>query len=193
MTTIRVLNRTRGTVLGTRVRLADRLAGRVRGFLFRPPPAPGEGILLSPCRAVHMYGVTFPLDVIFISEGGEVVAAYRDLAPWRRSRLHRSALHALEVPAGTIRATGTVVGDALSWGVVDGEGEGTTSDSTTTPTSTSASTSTPTPSPGSRPAPGAAPDAIPPGHVARPVAEPAREAVVETGARPVGMEQRRQA
>jgi uncharacterized protein len=115
MNTIRVLNRTRGTVLGTRVHLADRLHNRVRGFLFRPPPVAGEGILLSPCRAVHMYGVPFALDVIFVDEAGQVVALYHDLRPWRRSRFHRSALYALEVPAGTIRATGTAVGDALSW------------------------------------------------------------------------------
>jgi uncharacterized protein len=121
MPMIRVLNRTRGTVLGTQVRLADTLPGRVRGFLFRPPPPEGEGILLSPCKAVHMYGVRFPLDVVFISEDGRVVATYRDLAPWRRSRVHGSALHALEIPAGTIRATDTAVGDLLFWEPVNGE------------------------------------------------------------------------
>jgi uncharacterized protein len=115
MTTIRVLNRTRGTVLGTQVRMADRLTGRTRGYLFRPPPAPGEGILLSPCQMVHMFGVRFPLDVVFISATGQVVATYPELRPWRWSRLHGSALHALELPPGTIRATGTAVGDDLSW------------------------------------------------------------------------------
>jgi uncharacterized protein len=120
VSTIRVVNRTRGTVLGTAVRLADDLPSRVRGFLFRPAPAPGEGVLLSPCRAVHMFGVRYPLDVVFISEHGQVVATYRDLRPWRRSAVHGTALHALELPAGTIRATGTVVGDALTWSAVDG-------------------------------------------------------------------------
>jgi uncharacterized protein len=115
MTMIRVQNRTRGTLLGTRVRLADRLPSRTRGFLFRPAPTSGEGILLSPCRAVHMYGMRFPLDVLFISEAGQVVATYRELRPWQRSRVHGSAAHALELPPGTIRATGTAVGDLLSW------------------------------------------------------------------------------
>jgi uncharacterized protein len=121
MPTIRVTNQTRSTVLGSRVRLADHLLGRIRGFLFRPPPAAGEGILLSPCRAVHMYGVGFPLDVVFISEDGRVVATYRDLASWRRSKVHGSALHALELPAGTIRATDTAVGDLLFWEPANGE------------------------------------------------------------------------
>jgi uncharacterized protein len=132
VTTIRVLNRTRGTVLGASVRLADSLPRRMRGFLFRPAPTEGEGILLSPCKAVHMFGVGFALDVVFISASGEVVATYRDLAPWRRSRLHGSALHALELPPGTIRASGTMVGDALSWTTVD---EAATATSTSTSTS----------------------------------------------------------
>jgi uncharacterized protein len=121
MTVIRVINQTRGTILGDRVRLADDLPSRSRGFLFRPPPADGEGILLSPCRAVHMYGVRFPLDIVFISETGQVVATYRELRPWRRSSLHGTALHALELPPGTIRATDTVVGDVLSWTAANGE------------------------------------------------------------------------
>lgn len=121
MTLIRVLNRTRGTVLGSRVRLADGLWSRSRGFLFRPAPSAGEGILLSPCRAVHMYGVRFPLDVVFLSDTGQVVATYPRLLPWRRSGVHGSAYHALELPAGTIRATGTAPGDLLSWASVDGD------------------------------------------------------------------------
>lgn len=123
MSLIRVVNRTRGTVLGTRVRLADDLPSRVRGFLFRGAPAAGEGILLSPCRAVHMFGVRFPLDVVFISDTGQVVAVYRKLAPWRRSGLHGSALHALELPAGTVQSTDTAVGDELSWTPVEGSAE----------------------------------------------------------------------
>jgi uncharacterized protein len=120
MPIMRVLNRTRGTVLGTRVRLADTLPARVRGYLFRPQPPMGDGILLTPCKAVHMFGVRFPLDVVFISEDGRVVATYRNLTPWRRSRVHGSALYALEVPAGTIQATDTAVGDVLFWASVDG-------------------------------------------------------------------------
>jgi uncharacterized protein len=177
MPTIRVLNRTRGTVLGTSVRLADSLPRRMRGFLFRPPPAAGEGILLSPCRAVHMYGVAFPLDVIFISEAGEVVATYRDLAPWRRSGLHGSALHALELPPGTIRNTGTVVGDALSWTTVD---EAATAAANSTSTSTSTS--------GGGNGYGSGPEGEPMGESGT---ELGQEAVVEP--EPVRTEQRRQA
>lgn len=115
MTPIRVVNRTRGTVLGTEVRLADTFFGRMRGFLFRGAPTTGEGMLLSPCQAVHMFGMRFALDVVFIDQHGTVVGLYAGLRPWRWTPVHRQAVHALELPPGTIRGSGTEAGDALSW------------------------------------------------------------------------------
>jgi uncharacterized protein len=69
---------------------------------------------------VHMYWMRYPLDVVFISDRGRVVAVYRALAPWHRTRIHGSALHVLELPAGTIAATGTAVGDELTWAASNG-------------------------------------------------------------------------
>lgn len=115
MTAIRVVNRTKDTELGRSIRLADSLLGRLRGFLFRGQPASGEGLLLSPCRAVHMVGVPFPLDVVFIDDGGRVVALYPGLRPMRRTRIHGMAAHALELPTGTIAESRSEVGDRLLW------------------------------------------------------------------------------
>ncbi len=35
-------------------------------MLGRPAPKAGEGLLLTPCQSVHMYGMRFPLDVAFL-------------------------------------------------------------------------------------------------------------------------------
>ncbi len=115
MRALRVENRTRDTVLGTRIRLADDLFGRLRGFLLRPAPEPGEGILLSPCQGVHMFGVRYPLDVLFIDESGRILRVYEGLRPWRWTPVHGEASYALELPPGTVRETGTRIGDALTW------------------------------------------------------------------------------
>ena len=45
----------------------------------------GEGLVLRPCRAVHMAWMSFPLDVAFLNGRGEVVATYHALAPGARS------------------------------------------------------------------------------------------------------------
>ena len=117
---LRILNRTRDRVLGLRVGIADRWWQRARGFMGRPEPGPGEGLLLSPCRAVHMLGMKYALDVIFLDRHGRVAASYPELGPGRRTSWHAGARYALEVRAGTIRATDTREGDLIAWLPVDG-------------------------------------------------------------------------
>jgi len=115
MLLLRVVNTGRNRELGTRIRLADDWLGRLRGMLARPAPTSGEGLLLTPCRSVHMYGMRFPLDIAFLDASCSIVAAYRSLPPGSRTRWHRKAVHALELPAGTLEDSGTVIGDVLSW------------------------------------------------------------------------------
>ena len=68
-----------------------------------------------PCRSIHMMGMRFALDVLFLDRMGRVIAAYPKLEPGARTAMERVALYALELPAGTVELTGTRVGDQLSW------------------------------------------------------------------------------
>lgn len=123
MKLVRIVNRTRDSVLGSSVGLADSWLLRVRGFLRRPEPRSGEGLLLSPCRAVHMVGMKFALDVVFLDRHGRVVAQYANLRPGRSTAWHAKAKYALELPQGTIAATGTSEGDDVVWLIAD-DGDG---------------------------------------------------------------------
>jgi uncharacterized membrane protein (UPF0127 family) len=113
MRSVRVANRTRGVVLGTRVAVADRWWLRLRGLLGRTELGQGEGLLLRPCKAIHMAGMAFPLDVGFLDAEGRLIAMYPDLPPRGRTRWHLGARQALELPAGTFAATGSDLGDVL--------------------------------------------------------------------------------
>jgi uncharacterized membrane protein (UPF0127 family) len=112
---VTVHNSTRDSVLGTRITHARRWYQRLRGLLGRDRLGNGEGLLLEPCRAVHMLGMRFALDVLFVNRDGAVVAVYPGLAPGARTRYHRDARAALELPTGTLAATGTVPGDRLTY------------------------------------------------------------------------------
>lgn len=112
MRVVRAANQ-RGLLLGDRISIADRWWPRLKGLLGRPGLAPGEGMLLRPCRAVHMMGMRFPLDIAFLDQEGTVVAAYPNLRPGARTRWHRRADGALELPAGTLAASGTREGDQI--------------------------------------------------------------------------------
>jgi uncharacterized protein len=115
MSFVRVVNESRQRVLGNRIRLAHSLAARMRGFLFRRPPVAGEGLFLAPCKGVHTYWMRFPLDVLLIDGSGKVIGAHPGLPPGTRTPIYRSAHFALELPTGAINATGTTLGDRLTW------------------------------------------------------------------------------
>ena len=117
MKRVQVTNSTRGRELGGRVILADWFWPRLRGLIARPRIEPGEGLMIVPCRGVHMYLMTYPIDVALMNRDGEVVAMYRELAPGARTHWHGDAHHALEVPAGMLAETHTTLGDRIAWGM----------------------------------------------------------------------------
>ena len=113
MSELRATNFTRGYELGERIVPARTHWARLRGMLGRPEPERGEGLLLEPCRAVHMYWMRYPLDVAFLTADGEVVAMYHELQPSQTSDRHKDAAMALELRAGTLAASGTQIGDRI--------------------------------------------------------------------------------
>ena len=111
MTEVRAHNERTDADLGTHVRVADRVHTRLRGLLGSPEPDAGAGLLLTPCNGVHMIGMHYALDVVFLSSAGNVVRTCEALAPGHIVPWVRHAHAALELPVGTIEATRTRVGD----------------------------------------------------------------------------------
>jgi uncharacterized membrane protein (UPF0127 family) len=101
--------------IAARAGVADRFWHRARGLLARPPLAAGEGLILRPCRAVHTWGMSYPIDVAFLDRSGRVVASYEGVAPNRRTAWHAGADCALELPAGSLARAAVTVGDRISW------------------------------------------------------------------------------
>ncbi len=78
-------------------------------------PRPGEGILLVDCNGVHTYGMRFALDIVFLDGKGKVLELLPALKPWKKPSRVPGAEYVLEIPAGTIKTSGTKVGDELTW------------------------------------------------------------------------------
>jgi len=112
---VRVVNQSRGRLLGDEVDWADGFWTRLKGLIGRSELRPGQGLMIVPCHGVHMYGLTFPIDVALLDPSGEVVALYRELAPGARTRWHGEARMALELPAGILAESDTRPGDRLTW------------------------------------------------------------------------------
>lgn len=106
-------NQTRDRVLASDLRIADRFLTRLRGLLFQAPLQGGQGLFIKPCRQIHMFWMSYPIDVLFVDEQNQVVGAVERIAPNRVSPYFASASGAFELPAGLIGESGTAVGDAL--------------------------------------------------------------------------------
>lgn len=115
MSEVSVVRADSGVVVASSVAVADSFPSRLRGLLARPPLAEGQGLLLLDCGSVHTLGMGYPIDVAFLDAEGRVVGSLSDLEPWRLGLGGAAAVHALELPAGRLRATGTVPGVRLSW------------------------------------------------------------------------------
>lgn len=110
--THRLINRTRGLVLATRLEPALDSASRRKGLLGRTGLATSEALAIAPSNAVHTFGMTFPIDLLFVSRDGTV---RKRVVALRRGRIALAlrAFAVIEFAAHHPGVAQTQVGDVL--------------------------------------------------------------------------------
>jgi len=103
-------NASLNTLIADRVGVAATRASRAVGLLSRSSLEPGEALWIVPSRGVHTWGMRFTIDVLALDEEGTVIDCVSNLRPWRIRLPRRGTAGVLELPAGTLRASGTSVG-----------------------------------------------------------------------------------
>jgi len=114
-----VHNRTRGATLADKVQLADTPRLRRIGLLRHQTLEPGEGLWIYPTRAIHTFGMRFPIDVAFLDRRLRVRRVYHSLVPFRCAWLVWGGRSVLELASGSLANTGTAVGDELQLSLQD--------------------------------------------------------------------------
>jgi uncharacterized membrane protein (UPF0127 family) len=117
---MQILNRTRNTELANKAEVAGSGAKRTKGLLGRKGLAPGEGMWIVPCEAVHTFGMQFPIDLVYIDRKYRVKKVKNAVSPWRISACF-TAHSILELPVGAIRDSQTSPGDLLELIPVESE------------------------------------------------------------------------
>ncbi len=110
---MQILDQTRGTTVASRVRVADNFLTRGRGLIGAPPLQAGEGLVIRPCKGIHMWFMKYPIDVVYVDREDRVVDVDENMRPWRLGRPRARARYVIELPAGAARASGVQVGDQL--------------------------------------------------------------------------------
>jgi uncharacterized membrane protein (UPF0127 family) len=109
-----IYNRTRQCTIASHARKATSFGDRLRGLMFVPALAEGEGLLLEPESSIHTFFMRFDLDVLYLDRAYRVVRLAHAMPPSRLGPIYTKGCHAiLELPAGVLSATNTQVGDEL--------------------------------------------------------------------------------
>jgi uncharacterized membrane protein (UPF0127 family) len=115
-------NISRGTLLAERLEDGASFWAKFMGLMGRPSLPQGDGLWLPGENGIHMLFMRFPIDVVFVSapsDGSDnrrrVLSIRRAVPPWRGVVWRiGGAKGVLELPVGTIEASGTAVGDEIA-------------------------------------------------------------------------------
>lgn len=110
-----IINYSRTSILAYNAKAADTFIARLSGLMFRKNFGKFDCLVLRPCNMIHTVGMRFPLDIVFISEDNLVLHAIENIKPCSMSPMIPSAAAVLELPAGTVTSTNTIIGDILSF------------------------------------------------------------------------------
>ena len=113
-----VLNRTRDSLVATRVRLAGVSKERRKGLSGIAEMADGAGLWIVPCEAVHTFGMRMHIDVIFLDREFNVRHKRSALGPNRGIAVCLRAYSVLELAPGVIERSDTRVGDRLECSLI---------------------------------------------------------------------------
>ena len=113
-------NLTRASVLAADLESADSLWAKFIGLMGRRSLAAGGGLWLPESNGIHMMFMRFAIDAVFVGKpdaagARPVLSIHERLPAWRGLvPLVRGAHGVLELPVGTIAASGTAVGDRIT-------------------------------------------------------------------------------
>lgn len=110
----KALNCTKSTILADKLRIADRFLLRLKGLLFTTSLPQGHGLYITPCQAIHMMGMVYAIDCVFIDKDNVVVGLAESVKPFLLSPFFKAAKGCIELPVGTIASSKTQIGDLIS-------------------------------------------------------------------------------
>ena len=91
-------------ILVPRVTVARSFLRRAKGRLFTSEFPMGEGLLLIPCNEIHMLGMKYALDIVFLDRDLSILAVRPNLAVGTLRLACAGAWATLELPVGTLDA-----------------------------------------------------------------------------------------
>lgn|SRR3989338_4393494 len=113
----RVYNKTRDKSIISSYRLCKSVFCHFKGLMFSKKPDYGLvfAFQTEKIRSLHMFFVFFPIDVLFLGSGRKAVEIKENFMPFTFYLPRKKSMFVIELPSGTIKKSGTRVGDTISF------------------------------------------------------------------------------
>ena len=114
MQRFRIVNGQTGSVLGSEVLCADTWWTRLVGLMGKSCLRRGSGLWIYPCRAIHTFGMQFPIDALGVDDNFVVVEIWQGIKPNRIPSFNPRVSSVVEFTAGQIASCTLSIGDRPS-------------------------------------------------------------------------------
>jgi len=115
-----ITNRTQNKIIAREIIVCDNIFSSMRGLMFRKKLEEKQCLLIDLQRdgdaSIHMFFVSFPIDVIWLNSEKRVVDFTKNLKPNTPIKSpNEFARYILELPAGTLEKYPTSVGELFEF------------------------------------------------------------------------------
>jgi len=112
---MKIIDKTRNTVLAEDAKVAVSIVSRIKGLLGRKKLGSGEALIIKRCNAVHTFFMRFAIDILFLDKDNRLVKIIPSFKPFRLTAVYLKAVTTIELPAGASQAASVEEGDIIQF------------------------------------------------------------------------------
>ncbi len=110
---IKLVNIDTSEVIAERVKGAYTFWSRFKGLMLTESMPENAALHLSPCTAIHTFFMKYSIDILYLDKEKKIVGIEKELEPGMIGKKWLNAKSVIELPAGTIDKTSTVMGQRV--------------------------------------------------------------------------------
>ncbi|OAS16035.1 DUF192 domain-containing protein [Paenibacillus oryzisoli] len=106
--------KSKNITLANQVRVADKFATKLVGWIGKKTIHDGEALLIRPCNSIHTFFMKVKIDVLFLNKQNKIVSIKEKMKPYSISHVISEAYIVIECKSGTISKYNIEIGDIVS-------------------------------------------------------------------------------
>lgn len=110
---VKILNISKNNVILEKAEIADTFLSRLKGLTGRKSIDNMSGMIILPCNSIHMIGMNFCIDAIFVDRNNRVCYIIPEMKKMAISPIIKGAGYVIEAPAGTINIQKVELNDVI--------------------------------------------------------------------------------